>query len=73
MNNSLYQQLSLEEETKYLGRLIIAVQKSPHAFKIGKLIINAAEEAGIYDRVDVATETDHAALLDLENKIENFS
>lgn len=72
-NCESYLQLSLEEETKLLGRLIICVQRCEPAFRIANLLIKNCEEAGVFEKVDVQMDTDHKAMSDLANSIENFT
>ena len=71
-NHEEYNKLTPQEETIFIGRLIIAVQKNPVAFAQACSMILRAERIGVYEVADVSSGDIQTELSDLDNPIENF-
>lgn len=53
MNCQSFQELSLPEQIEYIGKLVVAVQTRETGFMAGKMVIEAAEAAGVFNKVKV--------------------
>jgi hypothetical protein len=71
-NHEDYNKLTPQEETIFIGRLIIAVQKSIKCFEFAKTLIRCADTIGVYEVADVSSGDIQTELSDLDNPIENF-
>lgn len=56
MNCSEYQSLSFPEQVEFVGRLVVAVQTSNKCFKAAKILLEVAEQHGVFDKIKVGHE-----------------
>lgn len=52
-----FDQLSPQEKTEYIGKLVHAVQSDSHFFKLGTLLIRDAKKEGLFDNVIINPST----------------
>lgn len=70
MNCESFIELTVVEKAELLGKLIIATQTDPDAFRAANRIVNRCKKKGVYDRVDVNLDNVHMEMKDIDSKIE---